>query len=126
MQGWTPPPFHPPSEARIQDGLDASSLFSPPRNRGRVPSATVEVVGQLDDGKRLQAFRDWLQKDLNLAFRVPPSKLQSMELSLFMGGNATDPAATLKALTLQTRGWYQAPLQLESDQTAAARKALGF
>src|SRR5690348_14769447 len=114
MQGWTPPPYHPPSEVRIQDSLDASSVFSPPRRRERVPSATVEVVGVMDEGQRLAAFQDWVRQDLDLAFRLPPPRLQAMELSAFMGGNPSDPASTLKTLVLGTRGWYQAPLQLEA------------
>ena len=83
-----------------------------------VPSASVEVLGHIDAREeRLQSFRDWVQKDLQLAFRNPPATLDAFQLSIFMS-NPTDPAKGIRDSVLFTRGWYQAPLQVEARERA--------
>jgi len=118
MQAWTVPPLNPPAEVRLQDNLQRKGLAPAPRHDG-VPSATVEVLGRVDGKEeQLQAFRDWLHKDLQLALQSPPASLQAMELNAFMMGNPSDPAAILRTVVLDTRGWYQAPLQVEALERA--------
>lgn len=121
MQAWTLPPLNPPADIRLQDNLQRKGLIAPPRTRHRdgVPSATVEVLGHADEqDDRVQAFQDWIQKDLHLAFLNPPPSLQGLELNAFMMGDPSDPAATIKTLVLGTRAWYQAPMQVEARERA--------
>ena len=93
-------------------------LFSAARTRhDGVPSATVEVLGQTDDEERLLAFRDWLNRDLHLAFLAPPPKLGRIELGIVMA-NPADPTEAIRDSVLFTRGWYQAPLQVEAQERA--------
>lgn len=121
MQAWTTPPLKPPAEIRLQDNLQLKGILHPPALRvpDGAPSATVEVVGSLEDpDARLSSFREWLGKDLRAAFRAPPASLQAAELNAFMGADPGDPAKTIQALVLSTRGWYQAPLQREAEERA--------
>lgn len=125
MQAWTVPPLNPPGEVRLQDNLQRKGFApSAPRKDG-IPSATVEILGLADDGQRLQAFRARFLQDLRLAFLAPPPRLGSIELSLVMA-DSTDPLKAIRDQVLFTRGWYQAPQQIEAEQAATARRALGF
>jgi hypothetical protein len=119
VQAWTPPPLNPPAEIRLEDNLQRKGLVAPPvPRRDGVPSATVEVLGYVDDkAERLQAFRDWFHKDLQLAFKNPPPTLDAIQLSIGMS-NPTDPIKTIRDTVLFTRGWYQAPLQVEALEWA--------
>ena len=119
MQAWTVPPLNPPAEVRLQDNLQRKGLIAPhARRQDGVASATVEVVGSVDDKEeRLQAFRDWLHKDLELAFQAPPPKLGDIELNILMA-HPEDPARTIKDLVLATRSWYQVPLQMDALERA--------
>ena len=119
MQAWTVPPLNPPADIRLEDNLQRKGFVAPtaPRRDG-VPSATVEVLGHVDGkDEQLQAFRDWFQKDLQLAFRTPPPKLGRIELSITMS-NPTDPMKAIRDSVLFTRSWYQAPLQVEALERA--------
>ena len=119
MQAWTVPPLNPPAEVLLQDNLQRKGLAPPPApRRDGVPSATVEVLGRVDGKEeQLQAFRDWFHKDLQLAFQNPPPILGRMELGIFMA-NPTDPMKAIRDQVLFTRGWYQAPLQVEALERA--------
>lgn len=119
MQAWTVPPLNPPAEVRLEDNLQRKGLVPPPApRRDGVPSATVEVLGRVDDKEeRLQSFRDWFRKDLQLAFQAPPPELGRIELGILMA-NPTDPIKAIRDSVLFTRGWYQAPLQVEALERA--------
>lgn len=118
MQAWIPPRLDPPAEIRLEDNLQRHGLVKPqmPRRDG-VASTTVEVLGHLDDEEGSQAFRDWLQKDLRLAFQSPPPTLDAVQLSIVMS-NPADPMKAIRDQVLFTRGWYEAPLQVEAQERA--------
>lgn len=116
MQAWTAPPLKPPAEIRLQDNLQRKGLIPPSH---AIPSATVEVVGTLEDPEtRLRSFQAWVRRDLRSALRNPPASLQASELNLFMEADPGDPAKTIQTIVLSTRGWYQAPLQVEARERA--------
>ncbi len=120
MQAWVPLRLDPPAEIRLEDNLQSRRLLAPAPTlrRDGVTSATVEVLGRLDDKEeRLQAFREWLHQDLQVAFRSPPPTLEAIQLRIFMS-NPTDPMKTIRDQVLFTRGWYQAPLQVEAQERA--------
>jgi hypothetical protein len=125
MQAWAVPPLNPPGEARLQDNLQRKGFTPPPPKRDGIPSATVEILGLAEDGQRLQAFRARFIQDLHLAFQAPPLRLGSLELGLVMA-DSTDPIKALRDQVLFTRGWCQAPQQIEAERAAASRRALGF
>lgn len=125
MQAWTLPPLKPPGEVRIQDNLQRKGFAPAPPKRDGIPSATVEILGLADDGERFQDFRVHFFQELRLAFQAPPPKLGSIELNLVMA-DSTDPLKAIRDQVLFTRGWYQAPQQIEAEQAAASRRALGF
>jgi hypothetical protein len=120
MQAWLPPRLDPPAEIRLEDNLQRKGLVKPqaPRPRDGAFSATVEVVGRVDDREeRLQTFQDWLHQDLAVAFQAPPPTLDAVQLCIFMS-NPTDPMKAIRDQVLFTRGWYQAPLQVEAQERA--------
>lgn len=126
MQAWTLPPFAPPADVRIEDNLQRKGLLAPSQPpKGAAASATVEILGHVDDAQRVIALRDWLHQELQLAFRAPPPLLGRVELNILMA-NPTDPLKALKDQVLFTRGWYEAPQQLEAERGAAAKRAIGF
>ena len=125
MQAWTVPPLNPPGELRLQDNLQRKGFVPAPPRKDGIPSATVEILGLADDGQRTQAFRARILQDLRLAFQVPPPHLASVELMLEMA-NSTDPIKAIRDQVLFTRGWYQAPQQIEAEQAEAARRSVGF
>lgn len=118
MQAWAIPPLDPPGEVRLQDNLQRKGFSA--AHRDGESSATVEVIGRLDEEQRLQAFREWLHRDLQLAYRTPPPKLDAIRLSLFMSSDPTDPMKALLDQVRFTRSWYQAPLQVEAAERARA------
>lgn len=104
----------------MEDNLQRKGLVKPqaPRPRDGAFSATVEVVGRVDDREeRLQTFQNWLHQDLEVAFQSPPPTLDAIQLSIFMS-NPTDPMKAIRDQVLFTRGWYQAPLQVEAQERA--------
>ncbi len=113
FQAWTVPPLNPPGEVRLMDSLQMKALRAPKDRHDGVPSAFVVVLGQSEDTERLLAFQDWLHKDLQLAFQAPPPRLGMIELSLLMS-NPTDPMKAIRDQVLFTRGWYQAPQQVQA------------
>ena len=111
---------------RLLDNLQMKALKSARRDRqDGVPSAFVVVEDQLPERERTLELQDWIHRDLQLAFLAPPPKLQALELNAFMA-HPDDFNATLKQLTLQTRGWYEAPLQLDALHREAVHQRLGF
>ena len=119
MQAWTIPPLNPPADIRLEDNLQRKGFAAPPApRRDAIPSATVEVLGGVDEKEeQLQAFRDWFHKDLQLSFQAPPPLLGKVELSIILA-NPTDPMTAIRDQVLFTRGWYQAPLQVEALERA--------
>lgn len=120
MQAWTVPPLNPPGQVRLQDNLQRKGFTPATRHKDGIPSATVEILGLVDDGQRLADFRAWFSKDLQLAFQAPPPRLGNIELNIFMA-NPTDPMKAILDQVRFTRGWYQAPMQIQADEDAAAR-----
>ncbi|MBS1767535.1 MAG: hypothetical protein JST05_09070 [Acidobacteria bacterium] len=120
MQAWTVPPLNPPGEVRLQDNLQWKGFTPAARRRDRIASATVEILGLVEDGPRVQDFRAWLSKDLSLAFQSPPPRLGSIELGILMA-NPTDPMKAILDQVRFTRGWYQAPMQVQAEEEAVAR-----
>ena len=126
MQAWTLPPFAPPADVRIEDNLQRSKVLAPSKaSKDAAASVTVEILGRVDDEQRMVALRDWLHHDLQLAFRTPPPLLGQVELNIFMA-NPTDPLKALRDSVLFTRGWYEAPQQLEAEHGEAVRRSIGF
>ena len=129
LQAWTLPPFNPPADVRIEDNLQRKGLLAPSTPsappRAAVASATVEILGRVDDEQRMVALRDWLHRDLQLAFRAPPPTLDAFQLNILMA-NPADPVKAIRDSVLFTRGWYEAPQQMEAERDAATHRALGF
>lgn len=118
MQAWTVSPLNPPGTIRLQDNLERKGFVPRRPHRDGVPSTTVEVRGYLDEqDERFQTFKADFNKDLALAFRNPPPTLDAIHLRIFMS-NPTDPMKAILDEVLFTRGWYQAPLQVEALERA--------
>ena len=126
MQAWTPQPPAPQAEVRIQDNLQRKGLLAPPPARkDGLNSATVEILGRVDDDQRLDEFRGWLRQGLQVSFQNPPPTLDSVQLIIFMA-NPADPVKAIRDQVLFTRGWCEAPQQLEAQRGEAAKRAIGF